>query len=123
MGMSIQEIKEMMRLRGLTIKSLADMLFVDYNSLRQILSGNRPLTAQLNRHIELALGVVKEEMVIYKVTIPDEVVERVVPNASQLSKAQLEAVLKAVLHKNVAELAEMGAKLEWTEEERAILGI
>ncbi len=123
MGMTIQDIKEQMRVRGLTIKNLADMLFVDYNSLRQILSGKRPLTAQLNRHIELALGIVKEEMVIYKVTIPDEVVERVVPNASQMSKAQLEAVIKAVLLKNVEELAEMGAKLEWTEAERAILGI
>lgn len=121
--MSIQDIKEQMKVRGLTIKSLADMLCVDYNSLRQILSGKRTLTAQLNRHIELSLGIVKEEMVIYKVTIPDEVVERVVPNASQMPKAQLEAVIRAVLRKNVEDLAEMGATLEWTDKERAILGI
>lgn len=123
MGMTLEEIREQMEAQGLTIKQLADRLCVNYDSLRQIMAGQRPLTAQLNRHIELTLGYKREEMVVYRVTIPDEVAERLVPNAAQMSPEQLRPILEAIVHRNLAELADMGVNLEWTERERKFLGI
>ena len=123
MGMDISEIKAQMAEQKLTIKMLADKLCVSYDALRQIMAGQRPLTAQLSRHIELTLGVKREEMVIHRVTLPDEVAERLVPHADQLPADVLATVLEAIVHASLDELAAMGAKMEWTDDERRFLGL
>jgi transcriptional regulator with XRE-family HTH domain len=123
MGMELDDIKEQMAAQKLTIKQLADKLCVSYDALRQIMAGQRPLTAQLRRHIELTLGVKREEMVIHRVTLPDEVAERLVPHAEQLPAEVLAPVLEAIVHHALDELAGLGAQLEWTPEERRFLGL
>jgi transcriptional regulator with XRE-family HTH domain len=114
--MEIAEIKEQMKAQQVTIKELADRLCVSYNALRQIMSGQRPLTAQLSRHIELELGIKREEVVIYRVALPDEKAKRV----AQYEAAVPAAVLQAIVHGALEELAGLGAQMEWTAEERRL---
>ena len=54
-GMTNQELKAAIKAKGYTIEAFAEVLSVSYDSLRQSLSGAKPLTEQLRRHIMLAL--------------------------------------------------------------------
>lgn len=53
--MTNEAIKAAIRAKGYTIKAFAEVLGVAYDTLRRVLSGNKPLTEQLRRHILLAL--------------------------------------------------------------------
>lgn len=53
--MTNEDIKAAIRAKGYTIKAFAGVLGVAYDTLRRVLSGNKPLTEQLRRHILLAL--------------------------------------------------------------------
>ena len=53
--MTNEQIKAAINARCYTIKAFAEILGVSYESLRQALSGRKPLTEQLRRHIMLAL--------------------------------------------------------------------
>lgn len=53
--MTIEDIKAAIRAKGYTLKAFAVILGVAYDTLRRVLSGNKPLTEQLRRHILLAL--------------------------------------------------------------------
>lgn len=53
--MTNQELKAAIKAKGYTIKAFAEVLGVAYGSLRHVLSGTKPLTEQLRRHIMLAL--------------------------------------------------------------------
>ena len=50
-----EAIKAAIKARGYTLKAFADVLGVSYGAFRQSLSGVKPLTEQLRRHIMLAL--------------------------------------------------------------------
>lgn len=56
-GMTNQELKAAIKAKGYTLKAFAEVLGVAYTTLRQVLSGTKPLTEQLKRHIMLALQV------------------------------------------------------------------
>lgn len=56
-GMTNQELKAAIKAKGYTLKAFAEVLGVAYVTLRQVLSGSKPLTEQLRRHIMLALQV------------------------------------------------------------------
>lgn len=53
--MTNADIKAAIRAKGYTIKAFSEVLGVSYGALRQSLSGVKPLTEQLRRHILLAL--------------------------------------------------------------------
>lgn len=53
--MTNEQLKASIKAKGYTIKAFADVLGVSYVSLRKSLSGSKPLTEQLRRHILLAL--------------------------------------------------------------------
>lgn len=53
--MTNEDIKAAIRAKGYTLKAFAEVLGVSYGAFRQSLSGVKPLTEQLRRHILLAL--------------------------------------------------------------------
>lgn len=53
--MTNEDIKATIRAKGYTLKAFAEVLGVSYGAFRQSLSGVKPLTEQLRRHILLAL--------------------------------------------------------------------
>lgn len=53
--MTNEQIKLAIKAKGYTIKAFAEVLGIAYGSLVNILSGRKPLTEQLRRHIMLAL--------------------------------------------------------------------
>ena len=53
--MTNEDIKAAIRAKGYTLKAFAEVLGVSYGAFRQSLSGVKPLTVQLRRHILLAL--------------------------------------------------------------------
>ena len=54
-AMNREQIKAAIKAKGYTIKAFAEILGIAYDTLRRVLSGNKPLTEQLRRHIMLAL--------------------------------------------------------------------
>lgn len=54
-AMNREQIKAAIKAKGYTIKAFAEILGIAYDTLRRVLSGNKPLTEQLRRHILLAL--------------------------------------------------------------------
>lgn len=54
-GVNNEQIKIAIKEKGYTIKAFAEVLGVSYGAFRQSLSGVKPLTEQLRRHIMLAL--------------------------------------------------------------------
>lgn len=56
-GMTNEELKAAIKAKGYTLKAFAEVLGIAYDTLRRVLSGNKPLTEQLRRHIMLALQV------------------------------------------------------------------
>lgn len=55
--MTPDKIKAAIDNKGYTIKEFSEILGVSYDNLRKVLSGNKPLTKQLSRHIMLALQI------------------------------------------------------------------
>lgn len=55
-AMTNEQLKAAIKAKGYTIKAFADVLGVAYSTLRLALSGSKPLTEQLRRHILLALA-------------------------------------------------------------------
>lgn len=53
--MTQEQLKAAIKAKGYTIKAFAEVLGIAYGTLRRVLSGNKPLTEQLRRHIMLAL--------------------------------------------------------------------
>lgn len=120
--MEISEILTKMEERGYTRKTLAEALGINYDTLRLILSGKRPLTEQLSRHIAHVLG--KSECIfVYRVTLEDSKVEELTAGKGCPSeKARAEAIKELVRH-NMLELARLGASLDWTNEQREAWGL
>ncbi len=56
-GVTNEQLKAAIKAKGYTIKAFAEVLGIAYDTLRRVLSGNKPLTEQLRRHIMLALQV------------------------------------------------------------------
>lgn len=106
--MTPEEIKTAMNERGLTITKLADELGVTADGLGRILAGKRPLTEQLSRHIERILGLRKDTLMMFRVSLPDAEVESWVPGWEKLSRAEKAAAAESVVREAALLAAERG---------------
>ncbi len=118
--MTKDEIKQALKERGWTYQTLAEKLRVSEGSLRVQLSANGKLTDQLSAHIELLLGNTQEQLIMYKITYPDAVVQSWLPGWDDLTPEQRKAGIEAVLREATEQLvAEQEARM--TPEEVASL--
>lgn len=76
-GMTNEAIKAAIKAKGYTLKAFAEVLGVAYSTLRLVLSGNKPLTEQLRRHILLALAsdtpIPEGQRMPAPLALPDEI--------------------------------------------------
>lgn len=106
--MTIEEIKAALKERGWTITDLAETIGVTADGLGRILAGKRPLTQQLERHIGLVLGLRKDTLMMFRVSLPDAEVESWVPGWGKLSRAEKAAAAEAVVREAALLAAERG---------------
>lgn len=121
--MTPEDIKERLKERGWTQADLAEKLGVHPGTIKNLLSGQRPITEQLSRHIDYVLGTAREAVLVYRVDVPTHKVEELTAGRGCVTEADYREALAAVLKHNLQVLAEVGAQLEWTPEQRAALGI
>ena len=133
--MTNEEIKAAIKARGYTIKSFAASLDVAYSTLVQALSGNQPLTAALKNHILLALQAApvvsekgqaagREVYMTFKIQVPGgDVVEEIGGTIGAQGVADRRDALAGIIRHNMGELVRMGARVAWSAEERARLGL
>lgn len=133
--MTNDEIKAAIKARGYTIKSFAASLDVAYSTLVQALSGNQPLTAALKNHILLALQAApvvfekgqaagREVYMTFKIQVPGgDVVEEIGGTIGAQGVADRRDALAGIIRHNMGELVRMGARVAWSAEERARLGL
>ena len=133
--MTHEEIKAAIKARGYTIKSFAEKMGVPYSTLRLALSGYRPLTGTLKGHILLALQaapVVSEKgqtagrdvYMTFKIQVPGgDVVEEIGGTIGAQGVADRRDALAGIIRHNMSELVRMGARVAWSAEERARLGL
>lgn len=103
--------------QGITTRMMADKLSVSYDSLRLILSGKRPLTDQLAKHIEFILGTRKQQSFVYTVELPDATVRQWIPEFDKLSNEEQIKAIHAICESNLDHLIKLGAQ-SLTEKER-----
>ena len=103
--MTKDEIKAALKERGWTYQTLAEKLKVSEGSLRVQLSASGKLTEQLSAHIELLLNNTQEQLIMYKITYPDAVVQSWLPGWEDLTPEQRKAGIEAVLMEAVQQLA------------------
>ena len=118
-GMTLEEIKQEMDARDMNITSLAKELGITADGLGRVLSGKRPLTEQLARHISYVLGK-RESILVYRVQASEKKVEEL--TAGKGCKGDKERV-EAIIAYNMQQLAELGAQASWTAEQRAAWGL
>lgn len=106
--MNPEEIKTALKERGWTITDLAEKIGVTADGLGRILAGKRPLTQQLERHIGLVLGMRKDTLMMFRVSLPDAEVESWVPGWEKLSRAEKAAAAEAVVREAALLAAERG---------------
>lgn len=117
--MTIDSINRILEGRPGGKKKLAAELGVCYDSLRLILTGRRPLTEQLSRHIAFVLGQPKTQTFVYAVELPEGTARRWVPGFDSLSREEQQCALEAVARSVLEELAERGrASLSAAEAEQ-----
>ena len=133
--MTNEEIKAAIKARGYTIKSFAASLDVAYSTLVQALSGKQPLTATLKNHILLALQAApvavdksapagREVYMTFKIQVPGgDVVEEIGGTIGAQGVADRRDALAGIIRHNMGELVRMGARVAWSDEERARLGL
>lgn len=109
--MTLEQINAEMAQQKKHVAELARELGVNVNALRQILAGQRSLTKQLEKHIQLALGLRKDTLVMFKVEFPDEEVSSWLPGWDKLSEEERRATVSAI----VREVAMLGTKRGWEE--------
>ena len=121
-AMEIAEILTLMDERGHTRQTLAEELGISYDTLRLILSGKRPLTEQLARHISYVLGK-RESILVYRVQASEKRVEELTAGKGcKCDKDRVEA-MQAIIAYNMQQLAELGAQASWSAEQRAAWGL
>lgn len=108
---------------------------VPYGTLRLALSGNRPLTDTLKNHILLALQAApvvfekgqaagREVYMTFKIQVPGgDVVEEIGGTIGAQGVADRRDALAGIIRHNMGELVRMGARVAWSAEERARLGL
>lgn len=118
--MDIQEINQALKDRGWTQQFLAEKLRMHPVALNRVLTGKTELKPTLAAHIELLLGSTQEQLIMYKITYPDAVVQSWLPGWDELTPEQRKAGIEAVLREATEQLvAEQEARM--TPEEVARL--
>jgi len=118
--MTKDEIKQALSARGWTYQTLAEKLRVSEGAIKNALSVNGKLSDQLSAHIEMLLGNTQEQLIMYKITYPDAVVQSWLPGWDELTPEQRKAGIEAVLREATEQLvAEQEARM--TPEEVARL--
>ena len=118
--MDIQEINQALKDRGWTQQLLAEKLRMHPVALNRVLTGKTELKPTLAAHIELLLGNTQEQLIMYKITYPDAVVQSWLPGWDELTPEQRKAGIEAVLREATEQLvAEQEARM--TPEEVARL--
>ena len=121
-AMEIAEILTLMEERGHTRQTLAEELGISYDTLRLILSGKRPLTEQLARHISYVLGK-RESILVYRVQASEKKVEELTAGKGCKGDKERVEAMQAIIAYNMQQLAELGAQASWTAEQRAAWGL
>ena len=120
--MTPEEIKQELARRQITIADFAEQLGVGYTTLRNALAGHTPLTKALERHIDLALGK-RESVLVYREDVGTHKVEELTAGRGCVTESDHREALQAILEHNLQELMKVGAKLEWTAEQRRAFGL
>ena len=102
--MTKEEIKQALKERGWSYQLLAEKLRVSEGSIKNALSDKGKLTDQLSAHIELLLGSTQEQLIMYKITYPDAVVQSWLPGWDELTPEQRKAGIEAVLREATEQL-------------------
>ena len=125
--MDIHEINAILEARGMTGQDLADQLGVVYDAFRRVLSGKRPLTEQLARHIRLVLDAPQNAMLIYKVDLTSQQVYDLTAQqqfpAGPAGDKQRAIAVAAVLQHNMRTLAEMARRIALPDELRGLIAM
>ena len=103
--MDIQEINQALKDRGWTQQYLAEKLRMHPVALNRVLTGKTELKPTLAAHIELLLNNTQEQLIMYKITYPDAVVQSWLPGWDELTPEQRKAGIEAVLMEAVQQLA------------------
>ena len=106
----------------MSITALAEELGVTADGLGRILAGKRPITEQLQRHIDYVLGK-REAVLVYRVDVGTHKVEELTAGRGCVTESDHRQALQAILEHNLQELIKVGAQLEWTAEQRAAFGL
>lgn len=114
--MTPEEINKLLEHRPGGKKKLAEELGISYDSLRLILAGNRPLTAQLSRHIEYVLGKRKQQTFIYTVDLPEGTVQSWLPQHANMSEEEKQQALTAICERIKRDLIAAGERALPSEE-------
>ena len=122
MGMTLEEIKQEMEAREMNITALAKELGITADGLGRVLSGKRPLTEQLARHISYVLGK-RESILVYRVQASEKRVEELTAGKGCKGDKERVEAMQAIIAYNMQQLAELGAQASWTAEQRAAWGL
>ena len=109
--MTISEIKDALREQGMTVKDLADKLGMSYTSTRLMLSGARPMSVQIERHIDYVLGAAKSQAVIITVDLPEAVARVWAQGWELLTEAEQAVAGKAVVDAAAEALIKRGTAI------------
>lgn len=119
--MTLEEIKAEMEARHMTITDLAAELDITADGLGRILSGKRPMTGQLSRHIALLFERARDAVFVYKITLPEAKVEELIGQRTCLTESDRRAAIEAIIRHNLQQLVELGKQVPWSPEERQYL--
>ena len=109
--MTVEEIKSELRKQGLSVKDLADKLGMSYTNTRLMLSGARPMSLQIQRHIDYILGASKSQVVMITVDLPDAVARVWAPGWETLSADERDLAARAVVQAATDALVSRGESI------------
>ena len=109
--MTHEELKKEVLKKWGRLDLCAEEIGVSYSSLESVLNGRNPLTKSLKHHLQLALGLRKDTLIMFKVELPDEEVQSWVPGWDKLSEDERRAAVESI----VREAALLGSKRGWEE--------
>lgn len=118
--MTTEEIKDALRRLGISMRDLADELGVSYDNLRQILSGQRSMTLQLERHIARILGEAKTQLIVVAVDMPEAIAKLWTPGWATLTSEEQQKAAKAAAREISKQLIKLGEE-SLSEEDLAVL--
>lgn len=120
--MTLEEIKKEMAAREMSITSLANELGITADGLGRVLSGKRPLTEQLAKHIAFVLGQ-RECIFVYKVNASTQKVEELTAGRGCTCERDRVQAMQGIIAHNMELLAKAGANVGWTPEQLKAWGL